>query len=217
MSAFKLLGRLAGTRLPLTSSGARALDDVLANGVRDEPDVDGMATRDGSAIQVLLWNYHDDIVNVAATPVHLSIKVPRSFGAVARVAHLRVDESHGDAYTVWVAQGMPQNPSAEQVAALQQAMEPSALVPDAMVAVSADGFIGVDFELPRFGVSLVTILPSAAEGNGGSPGTVARTGCSCHIGGGDYDAGASLLLGISALALARNVRRRSARCAGRFC
>ena len=34
MSAFKLLGRLAGTRLPLTSSGAGTLDDVLANGVR---------------------------------------------------------------------------------------------------------------------------------------------------------------------------------------
>ena len=29
MSAFKLLGRLAGTRLPVTSSGARALDDML--------------------------------------------------------------------------------------------------------------------------------------------------------------------------------------------
>ena len=62
LGAFKLLGRLAGTRLPLTSSGARALDDILMNGVRGEPDVDGMATLDGAAIQVLVWNYHDDIV-----------------------------------------------------------------------------------------------------------------------------------------------------------
>ena len=45
MGAFKLLGRLAGTRLPLTSSGARPLDDILTNGVRGEPEVDGMATR----------------------------------------------------------------------------------------------------------------------------------------------------------------------------
>ncbi len=34
LGAFELLGRLAGTRLPLTSSGARTLDDILANGVR---------------------------------------------------------------------------------------------------------------------------------------------------------------------------------------
>ena len=136
LSAFKLLGRLAGTRLPLTSSGARTLDDILANGVRGEPDVDGMATLDGAAVQVLVWNYHDDIVTVAATPVHLAIKVPASFGPSARVSHLRVDESHGDAYTVWVSQGMPASPSAAQVAALQQAMDPSSLVPDGTVAVA---------------------------------------------------------------------------------
>jgi len=162
LSAFELLGRLAGTRLPVISSGARALDDILANGVRAEPDVDGLATRDGDAVQVLLWNYHDDIVSVAATPVHLAIAVPASFEPSARVSHLRVDERHGDAYSVWVSSGMPASPSAAQVAALQQAMNPASLVPDGTVAVAADGAIAVDFDLPRFGVSLVTIRPAAA-------------------------------------------------------
>jgi xylan 1,4-beta-xylosidase len=160
MGAFKLLGRLAGTRLPLTSSGARPLDDVLSNGVRGEPEIDGLATLDGDAVQVLVWNYHDDILTVAATPVHLTIKVPPSFGSAVRVSHLRVDESHGDAYTVWVSQGMPASPSAAEVAALQQAMDPSPLVADGIVAVAADGSVGVDFDLPRFAVSLVTILPA---------------------------------------------------------
>jgi xylan 1,4-beta-xylosidase len=168
LSAFKLLGRLAGTRLPLTSSGQRTVVDILANGVRDQPEVDGMATRDGAAIQVLVWNYHDDIVTVAATPVHLAIKVPASFGPSARVSHLRVDESHGDAYTVWVSQGMPASPSAAQVAALRQAMDPSLLIPDRTVAVAAGSSVGVDFDLPRFGVSLVTILPAAGASDGGT-------------------------------------------------
>ena len=87
MGAFKLLGRLDGTRMPLTSSGARPLDDILTNGVRGDPDVDGMATLNGPAVQVLVWNYHDDIVTAAATPVHLAIEVPASFGAArARLA-----------------------------------------------------------------------------------------------------------------------------------
>src|SRR4029077_3094367 len=94
LGAFKLLGRLAGIRLPLTSSGARTVGDILANGVRGEPEVDGMATLDGAAIQVLLWNYHDDIVTAIPAPVHVTIKVPTSFGSSVRISHLRVDESH---------------------------------------------------------------------------------------------------------------------------
>jgi len=120
---------------------------------------EGMATRDGAAIQVLVWNYHDDVVSAAATPVHLAINLPASFGSRARVSHLRVDEVHGDAYSTWVAQGMPTSPSAAQVAVLQQAMHPALLVPDVTVAVAADGSIGVDFDLPRFAVSLVTVVP----------------------------------------------------------
>jgi xylan 1,4-beta-xylosidase len=160
MGAFKLLGRLAGTRLPLTSSGAGTLDDVLASGVRGEPQIDGMATLDGDAVQLLVYHYHDDIVTAAATPVHLTIKVPARFGSMVRVSHLRVDESHGDAYTVWVSQGMPASPSAAQIAALEAAMDPSPLVPDGTSAVGADGSVAVDFDLPRFGVSLLTITPA---------------------------------------------------------
>ena len=221
MSAFKLLGSLAGTRLPLTSSGARTLDDILANSVLGEPDVDGMATLNGSAVQVLVWNYHDDIVTAAATPVHLAIEVPASFGAIARVSHLRLDESHGDAYTVWVSQGMPASPSAAQVAALKQAMDPPLLVPDRTVSVAANGPIGVDFDLPRFGVSLVTIQPADAAIDGGtitdgSPeiggdgaGPNGGSGCGCRVGGrGDGAASsAAALLGLGAMV----VRRRSAR------
>ncbi|HEY6477685.1 MAG TPA: beta-xylosidase [Polyangia bacterium] len=196
LSAFKLLGRLDGVRLPLTSSGARTLDDILANSVRDQPDIDGIATLNGDAVQALVWNYHDDIVTVAATPVHLVVTVPPSFGSRVRVSHLRVDESHGDAYTVWVAQGMPATPSASDLAALQQAMDPAPLVADKSVAVAADGSIGVDFDLPRFGVSLVTITPATDAGDGGldaggsaggndgstsPPG--AGGGCGCRIGG----------------------------------
>jgi xylan 1,4-beta-xylosidase len=164
MGAFELLGRLAGTRVPLDSSGARGLDEILAQGVRGEPDVDGIATRDGDAVQVLVWSYHDDVVAAAATPVRLAIELPASFGAGARVSHLRVDETHGDAYAVWVGQGMPASPSAAEIAALEQAMHPAPLGPDTTVAVGADGSIGVDFDLPRFGVSLLTIVPAGKEG-----------------------------------------------------
>jgi xylan 1,4-beta-xylosidase len=231
MSAFKLLGGLAGTRMPLVSSGARTLDDILTNGVRGDPDVDGMATLNGPQVQVLVWNYHDELVPVAATPVHLAIEVPASFGAFARVSHLRLDESHGDAYTVWVAQGMPASPSAAQLAALQAAMDPSLLVPDRAVAVAADGSVGVDFSLPRFGVSLVTFEPATGpidggapgdgspgtDGGGGSGGRNGGSGCGCRVGssGGGPASSAAALLGMGAMLVVMVVRRQTARKARR--
>ncbi len=216
MSAFKLLGRLDGTRVPLTSSGARNLDDIVTNSVRGEPDVDGIAARNGDAVQVLIWNYHDQIAATAAAPVHLAISVPASFGQRARVSHVRVDESHGDAYTVWMSQGMPAGPSPAQLEALQQAMDPAPLIPDRTVAVPADGSVAVDFDLPRFGVSLLTITPASdtndagteidgADGGGGGGG-----GCGCHAAGhghGTFDP--ATLLGLGSIMLVVIGRRRS--------
>jgi xylan 1,4-beta-xylosidase len=212
LSAFKLLGRLAGNRLPLTSSGAPHAGDILTNGVRGQPEIDGMATLDGATVQILVWNYHDDIVTVAATPVHLAIQVPASFGSSVRVSHLRVDDMHGDAYAVWVSQGMPASPSAAEVAALQQAMDPSPLVPDATLAVAADGLVGVDFELPRFGVSLVTIQAATGVGDGGAVGT-GGGGCACGVAG-RGSAHVAVLLSVAMMALVFIVRRRRVRPAG---
>ncbi len=214
LSAFELLGRLNGNRLPLTSTGALSLDDVLANGVRDEPQVDGMATSSDGTIQILVWNYHDDIVNVEDTPVHLAVKVPAAFGASGRLSHWRVDDAHGDAYTAWVAQGMPETPSAAQVAELEQAMEPAELAADTTVAVDATGSVALDFELPRFGVSLVTLEPIAPAGDAGtsgaSPANEAKSGCACREDGASgRDTGASWLA--AALVALRLARRRRAR------
>ncbi len=159
LNAFKLLGRLDGPRLPVTSSGALTLDQILAGSVRAQADVDAMATLNGGQIQILVWNYHDDLVTVAASPVHLSVQVPAAFGAQVVANHLRVDETHGDAYTVWVGQGSPAAPSPAQITALQQAMEPSLLEPDRTLTV-AGGAVTLDFTLPRHGISLVVLRPA---------------------------------------------------------
>jgi len=118
-------------------------------------------------VQVLVWNYHDDLVTVAASPVQLTVKVPSTFGSTVTVSHMRVDETHGDAYTVWTSQGSPAKPSAAQIQALQQAMDPMPLNPPQSMAVS-NGSVSVNFDLPRFGISLLTITPGAGVSDAGS-------------------------------------------------
>jgi xylan 1,4-beta-xylosidase len=162
LGAFRLLGSLAGTRIPVVSSGAATLATVMAASVRGNADIDAMATLNGQSIQILVWNYHDDLVATAATPVQLAVKVPPEFGSSVTVTHLRVDDTHGDAYTVWTSQGSPAAPSATQIRALQQAMDPAPLNAPQSVAVSG-GSVSVDFDLPRFGVSLLTLSPAGAR------------------------------------------------------
>ncbi|MBV9949771.1 MAG: hypothetical protein JOZ69_23215 [Myxococcales bacterium] len=178
LNDFKLLGRLAGARLPLTSSGALSLDTILNASVRQQPDVDGMATLDGQSIQILVWNYHDDLVTAPASTVHLSVKVPGSLGARLVATHTRVDDAHGDPYTVWLSQGSPASPNAAEQMQLQQAMDPVVLSDAQPVDVVA-GVASLDFDLPRFGVSLVTLGPAtlgdASAGAGAPPGAAATS------------------------------------------
>jgi xylan 1,4-beta-xylosidase len=196
LNAFKLLGSLQGTTIPVTSTGALTAASIIANGVQGQPDIDAMATRNGQQIEVLVWNYHDVLETVDASPVSLSVKVPASFGAQAAVSNLRVDETHGDAYTVWVSQGSPATPTATQLLALRQAMVPSLLQPNERVAVMA-GAVSLHFDLPRFALSLITIAPvreldaSSVDGAGteagerdasttATPGS--NSGCGCSVG-----------------------------------
>lgn len=209
LGAFKLLGRLAGARLPVSSSGALPLADMVATGVRAAPDIDALATRNGDAVQVLAWNYHDDLVPVPASPVHLTVQVPASFGSSVQVSHLRVDETHGDAYTVWVSQGMPASPSPDERLALTAAMEPSPLAPEGNFSVAGGGAVVLDFELPRFGVSLFTITPSGDVGEPRTDDT--PEGCTCRAGSRSRESGSSTAL-FGVILLARLASRRDARC-----
>ena len=231
MGAFELLGRLDGTRMPLTSSGARTLDDILTNGVRGEPDVDGMATLNGPAVQVLVWNYHDDIVTAAATPVHLAVKVPASFGALARVSHLRLDESHGDAYTrLGVARhaGQPVGGADRGLAGSDGSLAAGPgpdrrrwrrTVPSASTSICPGSAFRWSHSSRRLWRLTAALPPTArwasavtaAAANGGG-------GCGCRVGGrGDGAASsAATLLGLGAMVIVMvGRRRRSAKCTDR--
>ena len=178
LNAFKLLGKLDGERLPVTSSGAHPLDDILANSIRQTADVDAMATRNGQDVQILVWNYHDDLVAAPDSRVHLTVQLPDGFTSNAKITHLRVDETHGDAYTVWVAQGSPQSPTAAQLSDMRLAMEPALIEPARQVAVTS-GTVSLDFPLPRFGISLITLSPPSTTD--GQPAAQAGSGCTCRV------------------------------------
>lgn len=158
-----------GDGMPVLKWGSTNVysEDAVGNPVYDYTLID----------QILVWNYHDHLVEAAPAPVTLRVAVPPAFGAQAAVTHTRVDHAHGDAFTVWASQGSPPTPSAVQLAALEEAMDPVVLERERAVDVTR-GAVSLSFDLPRFGISLLTLEPSGSEPPAASK---SDAGCSCRL------------------------------------
>jgi len=149
LNVFRMFSRMHGHGVPAVSSKQSKLDDILANGVRGEPDVGVVATRSADELAVLVWHYHDDDLPGPDAKVDLSIRgLPRSF---TRVVHFRIDTEHSNAYAAWQRLNSPIAPdkatwdslrAAGQLAIMRDASEPSTPAK-------------LSFNLPRQGVSLL--------------------------------------------------------------
>jgi xylan 1,4-beta-xylosidase len=155
LNVFKMLGRLEGKRIPLFSSGALGADRIISEKVLKAPDIDGLATASEKMVQVVLWNYHDDIVDAEPNGVRLDIKMPSQINK-AKVTHYRIDKTHSNSYTKWLSLGSPQKPTDEQLAALKKAAELEMLEPEKDYEVK-NGLLSLSFEMPRHAVSLVEV------------------------------------------------------------
>jgi xylan 1,4-beta-xylosidase len=165
LNAFRMMGMLGGDWVSVSSDGAVGVDAMLKDGVRGSADVNSVATRKAREVDVLVWNYHDDDVATASAAVTVAVKGLK--GKSVRVREFRMDAAHGNAYAAWLKMGSPQKPTAEQVAALEEAGKlaelgslPGSESPDPghpnVVAVKK-GSAEVRMDLPRQGVELVRL------------------------------------------------------------
>jgi xylan 1,4-beta-xylosidase len=157
LNFFRMAGMMKGDRVKVESTGGVGLDKILATGVRDAADIDGMATRADREMAVLVWNYHDDELAAAPTAkLRVSVSgIPQSAAHVL-VEHYRIDDEHGNAYTAWKQMGSPQQPTPEQYARLEAAGQ-LPLLGSPEWRQPQDGRLALDFMLPSHGVSLIRL------------------------------------------------------------
>jgi xylan 1,4-beta-xylosidase len=156
LNFFRMAGLMRGNRVMAMSSGAAPLDNIMAHGVRQEPDIDALATSATGEACVLLWNYHDDDVAAPGAAIAVSMKsIPSSVHRVL-LQHYRIDDHHSNAYTVWKEMGSPQNPTPEQFAKLKAAGQLELLDSPRWLAPE-NGDIKLDVQLPRMGLSLLRV------------------------------------------------------------
>ena len=154
LNAFRLMGKLGGEWIASESDGALPLDQVVTQSVTGAGDVNAVATRDGSEVDVLVWNYHDADVAVPEAQVQLEVDGLR--GVRVTELEFRVDAEHSNAYRVWQQMGSPAQPNAEQLEQLTKAGQLEETVTGRSVAVK-DGKAQIEFALPRQGVALLRL------------------------------------------------------------
>jgi len=150
-NVFRMFSRMHGRRVRAVSSRQLSLDEILAKGVRGQPDVGVMASRGDNELAVLVWHYHDDDVAGPDASVRLDlVGLPR--GTLA-VTHFRIDETHSNSYAAWRRMGSPIAPDKAAWDELSAAAQLATLdTPEIRVRA---GKAHLAFTLPRQGVSLL--------------------------------------------------------------
>ncbi len=163
LNVFRMLGMLGGGSkagvsgavwLKTESSGALPLEQVVANSVTGEPDINAVATRNGSEVYVLVWNYHD--ADLPAEPAHIDLDVDGLRGKSVTTTEYRMDAGHSNAYRVWQQMGSPAQPNDEQMRQLEQAGRLEQSVPGHAIPILA-GEVHIQLDLPRQGVALISV------------------------------------------------------------
>ena len=153
---FKLYEKLGETRVAFESS--RAVDPLTFaddNGTAEGPEVDGWATVQDGAVQVLLYCHHDDWDVKETYDVTLSL-AGLPFDADARVTHYRIDAEHSNAYAEWVRQGRPNYPADGQYAAIKAHDALSYAAPRSVVKTNGNA-LTLTFPLPTHAISLLIV------------------------------------------------------------
>ena len=156
LNLFRMLGLMSGDQVQATSTGAVPLDILIRDGVRQTPDVDALATCDSRRASILVWNYHD--VNAPAPSAQTSVTVQGIPAGVARalLTQYRIDDTHSNAYTLWLQMGSPQHPDARQFAQLQAAGQLQLFSSPVWLEIR-NGTADIPVELPRQGIALLQL------------------------------------------------------------
>ena len=154
LNLFRMTALMKGTRVATTSAGEIPLPSLMKDGVRQQPDIDAMATKEERQAAVLAWNYHDNADAGPEAPVTVTVNgIPAGVRRVL-LMHYRIDETHSNAYTVWKGMNSPQKPTTEQYEELKRRAGLELLDSPVWLDV-VNGHVEVKTTLPRHATSLL--------------------------------------------------------------
>jgi len=155
LNVFRMLGMMQGNRVAVSGDLAYNAQSIRASSVRDvKTDINALAVADKKSISVLVWNYHDDDILDAGSPVEINITGIDA--KEVKLNHYRIDTENSNSYTTWKAMGSPQKPTAEQIKTLEKSSELALLQKPTTIKVK-NHQATLKMQLPRQAVSLIKL------------------------------------------------------------
>ncbi|MGH9741125.1 MAG: GH39 family glycosyl hydrolase [Candidatus Acidiferrum sp.] len=156
LNAFRMFGLMGNERVKMLSSAGLSADEILGDGVRSRPDINGIATRKEHEIEILLWNYDDEDLPAVPASIELSVSGLPANASRALLEDFRIDATHSNSFTAWKEMGSPQTPTSSQYQQLETAGQLQLLDSPTWLGIEG-GVAHLRFTLPREGLSLVRI------------------------------------------------------------
>ncbi|HEX7979508.1 MAG TPA: hypothetical protein VF461_12960, partial [Gemmatimonadaceae bacterium] len=148
LNVFRMFAQMRGQRVATESSAQIPLAQIMASGVRGQPDVGALASANDSTVAVLVWHYHDD--DVAGPDAEVSLSLAGLPAGGIRLTHYRIDETHSNAYGAWRRLGSPIAPNDKQYQELLEASKLARMEPPTPIRAES-GETVMTFTLPRQG------------------------------------------------------------------
>jgi xylan 1,4-beta-xylosidase len=155
LNVFRMFRLMGDERVRARSDAQMPLEEIIAKGVREKPDVGVLASKAPGKLAILVWHYHDD--DVAGDDAQVNLTISGLTGkAPFKVTHYRIDDAHSNSYSAWKRMGSPIAPTDVQYAELEKAGKLAELAPPQNLNVSRRD-AKLEFTLPRQGVSLLLV------------------------------------------------------------
>jgi xylan 1,4-beta-xylosidase len=141
-NSYRLLGKLGTERIQFERS--------------ESGNIDGLATRQGDSIQVMVYNYNQNVDDSEVKNAELTVILPSA--GKYRLTHYRIDENHSNAYSIWKSMGKPYNPDDAQLNKIKsrQGLE---LYEPVKVIKAKENKVALPLVLPHHSVSLLVFEP----------------------------------------------------------
>ena len=153
LNVFRMFGMMKGKRVAVNGNRMYDLKTFVDSSVRGQTDIGALAAKDKRSATIMIWNYHDEDKQAAEEQVIINADgLPAK---TVTITEYRIDNEHSNSYEVWKKMGSPQNPTADQVAELENAGQLQMMHTPWKMKVKNKMIIRIG--LPRQGVSLLKL------------------------------------------------------------
>ena len=152
LNVFRMFGMMKGMRVQVSGNRMYGLQTFVDSSVREKTDIGGLASIDKKEVTVMIWNYHDE--DKLDDGENVDVRLDGLPTTSLMMTTYGIDQTHGNSYTAWKKMGSPQQPTSEQIRALEKAGQLQQIGKEKKLKAK-NGNLTVSVNLPRQAVYLL--------------------------------------------------------------